>query len=65
MKTKTVLYFVPAKVRFGHKQMARIHQSWLEHWGFSAYTKEEMTNEEILIEAKNLGLFEPPSGWKA
>ena len=65
MKTETVLYFVPAKVRLSHEQMARIRQSRLEHWGFLADTEEEMSNEEILNEAKNLGLIKLPSGWKA
>ena len=65
METETVLYFVPAKVHFSHEQMARIRQSWLEHWGFLADTEEEMSNEEILNEARNLGLIKLPSGWTA
>jgi hypothetical protein len=65
MKTGTVLHFVPVKDHFSHEQMARIRQSWLEHWGFLADTEEEMSDEEILNEAKNLGLIKLPSGWKA
>ncbi len=65
MEAETIPYFVPAEIHFSGEQMARIRISWLEHWGFPADTEEEMSNEEILTEAKNLGLIELPTRWKA
>jgi hypothetical protein len=65
MEAETVPYFIPAKVHFSGEQMTRIRESWLEHWGFLAGTEQEMSDEEILTEAKNLGLIRLPNGWKA
>ena len=62
---EVVTFFVPKKFQFSDEQMIKIRQSWLEHWGFLAGTEEEMSDEEILIEAKNLGFVRLPAKWKA
>lgn len=57
MKTEAETYFVPREVHFSAEQLSKIRQSWLEHWGFLADGEDEMSNEEFLAEASNLGFI--------
>lgn len=65
MKAETINYFVPASVRFTGKQMAQIRAAWIEQWDLDKDTTEEMSEEDVLSVANNLGLIELPDGWKA
>lgn len=65
MKSETIHYFVPPSFQFTGTKMGLIRAAWIEQLDLDKDTTEEMTEEDILSVADNLGLISLPDGWKA
>lgn len=65
MKSAKIYYFLLTHAHFTGRQMDKIHKEWCKRWD-TDNPVDEMTEEDVLIEAEILGFIElPEQGWKA
>lgn len=63
MKAQKIKYYVPESVKLTGSQLGKVHTAWKERWSINR-PFEDMTDEDILIEAEFLGFIELPAFWR-
>lgn len=67
MKSKTIEYYIPVKVKFTSKQMSQIIDNLLNHWGIErnkGTSADDFAKGDILEAAERLNLIELPPDWR-